>query len=104
MRSTSTSAARAGWLCCRLLPTPPNSTPQPASLKRLSGGLRGVASGVLGGRMHLPDVGMPEGPDPPVEALQELVAVCFTFAEQRQQRVPQVHVPPSLASWEASRV
>src|SRR2546422_10666147 len=39
---------------------------------------------------------MPEGPDPAVEALQELVAVCFTFAEQRQQRVPQVHVPPSL--------
>src|SRR2546426_11678144 len=59
--------------CCRLLPTPPNFTPQPASLKRLSGGLRGVASGVLGGRMHLADVGMLEGPDPAVEALQELV-------------------------------
>src|SRR5206468_2253020 len=46
--------------------------------------------------VNLADVGMPEGPDPAVEALQELVAVCFTFAEQRQQRVPQVHVPPSL--------
>src|SRR2546426_8557434 len=46
--------------------------------------------------VDLADVGMPEGPDPLVEALQELVAVCLTLAEQRQQRVPEVHLPPSL--------
>src|SRR5438093_3691928 len=46
--------------------------------------------------VDLADVGMPEGPDAPVEALQELAAVCLTLGEQRQQRVPEVHLPPSL--------
>src|SRR5438034_1699599 len=66
-----------GSFCCRLLPRPPNSTPQPAFLRRLTDWFRAVAPGVLGVPKHLADVGMPEGPDPPVEPLQELVAVCF---------------------------
>ena len=57
--SRSTSAARAGshWvLCCRLLPTPPNSTPQLAFLRRLTDWFRAVAPGVLGVPKHLADV------------------------------------------------
>jgi len=55
-------------LCCRLLPTPPNSTPQLAFLRRLTDWFRAVAPGVLGVPKHLADVRMPERTEPLFEA------------------------------------
>ena len=61
MRSDPTGPGESGGgFCCRLLPTPPNAAPQPASPRWLTGWFRGVAPGVLGVPKHLPDVGMPE--------------------------------------------
>src|SRR5262245_23777487 len=51
--------------------------------------------------IDLADVRMPEGAEPLIEQLQQLVSVGLTLAEQRQQRVPEVHdrppQPPTLS-------
>src|SRR5262249_22559998 len=45
--------------------------------------------------VHLPDVRMPERTEPLLELLQELVSVRLAVADQRQERVPQVHASAS---------
>src|SRR5262249_24742069 len=44
--------------------------------------------------IDLPDVRMPEGTEALIEQLEQLVSVRLALAEQRQQRVSEVHDPP----------
>src|SRR5437867_88149 len=70
----------------------PEDPPQACSALVVAAGDETAALELVEELVDLADVRMPERPDSFVEALQQLVAVRLPLAEERQQRVAQVHV------------